>query len=79
MMNTSRSHERAEDLESITDRIRDGLKSGKYTLSELQGVLVDKTKVAARTTDEYVHDNPWAVVGIAAGVGLVLGLLMGRR
>ncbi len=34
---------------------------------------------ASKVTDEYVHENPWAVVGMAAGVGFLLGLLIGRR
>jgi len=34
---------------------------------------------ASKATDEYVRANPWAVVGAAAGVGFLLGLLIGRR
>ncbi|MBI3068591.1 MAG: DUF883 family protein [Betaproteobacteria bacterium] len=34
---------------------------------------------AARATDEYVHEHPWRAVGIAAGAGLIIGLLIGRR
>jgi len=30
-------------------------------------------------TDEYVHEHPWRSVGVAAGVGLIIGLLIGRR
>jgi ElaB/YqjD/DUF883 family membrane-anchored ribosome-binding protein len=41
--------------------------------------MLDRTKQAARVTDEYVHENPWKAVGIAAGVGLIVGLLIGRR
>ncbi|MGM0912853.1 MAG: DUF883 family protein [Pseudomonadota bacterium] len=29
--------------------------------------------------DRYVHDNPWTSIGIGAGVGIVIGLLIGRR
>ena len=36
-------------------------------------------KAAAKATDGYVHENPWKSVGIAAGVGLLLGMLIGRR
>ncbi|RJF97163.1 DUF883 family protein [Noviherbaspirillum saxi] len=46
---------------------------------EVQAVAVEKSKVAAESTDEFVHANPWKAVGIAAGAGLVLGLLMSRR
>jgi len=34
---------------------------------------------AAANADEYVHANPWQAVGAAAGVGLLLGLLLSRR
>jgi ElaB/YqjD/DUF883 family membrane-anchored ribosome-binding protein len=33
----------------------------------------------ARTTDTYVRDHSWAVIGAAAGVGLIVGLLSNRR
>ena len=42
-------------------------------------VLLAKTKAAARATDEYVHESPWTAIGIAAGAGLLIGLLIGRR
>ena len=42
-------------------------------------VMIDKTKQAARSTDEYVHEHPWKAVGVAAGIGLIIGLLIGRR
>jgi ElaB/YqjD/DUF883 family membrane-anchored ribosome-binding protein len=48
-------------------------------LSEAQDALVEKGKIAAQATDDYVHEKPWHAVGIAAGVGLVVGLLIGRR
>ena len=34
---------------------------------------------AARGIDEHVRSNPWAAVAIAAGVGLLLGLLLSRK
>ncbi|MNC94753.1 hypothetical protein D3C83_116900 [compost metagenome] len=33
----------------------------------------------AESVDDQVHKNPWAAVGIAAGVGLVVGILLTRR
>jgi len=49
-------------------------KAGKY-----QDQAVVKGKELARTTDVYVKDNPWRTVAVAAGVGLVLGVLLGRK
>jgi Mg/Co/Ni transporter MgtE len=40
---------------------------------------VDITRDAARATDAYIHKNPWQAIGVAAGIGLVVGLLTGRR
>jgi len=40
--------------------------------------LVDKAKAGAKAVDGYVHENPWKSVGIAAGVGVLIGLLLNR-
>ena len=67
------------DLQSLTSQIQEGIRSGKYSWREIQNAVMNKTKYAAETTDQYVHENPWKVVGIAAGLGLVIGLLMAPR
>jgi len=61
------------------ERIQATLASTKAKLIEAERALLEKTKQAARATDDYVHDNPWQAVGVAAGVGFLLGLLIGRR
>jgi ElaB/YqjD/DUF883 family membrane-anchored ribosome-binding protein len=48
-------------------------------MADAQDIVVEKSKAAAKVTDEYVHDNPWRAIGAAAGIGLVIGLLIGRR
>lgn len=61
------------------ERIQATLATTKAKLIDAERALLDKTKQAAKVTDEYVHDNPWQAVGVAAGVGFLLGLLIGRR
>ncbi len=61
------------------ERIQATLATTKAKLIDAERALLDKTKQAAKATDDYVHDNPWQAVGIAAGVGFLLGLLIGRR
>jgi len=39
--------------------------------------VVDKSRAAARATDEYVHENPWQSIGVAARVGAALGVVIG--
>jgi ElaB/YqjD/DUF883 family membrane-anchored ribosome-binding protein len=34
---------------------------------------------AGRSTNEFVHRNPWAAVGVASGIGLLAGFLMNNR
>ncbi len=51
----------------------------KERLSGIEEETLKHARVLAGEADEYVRGNPWRAVGIAAGVGLVLGLLMGRR
>jgi len=60
-------------------KVQASLDRAKRNLSELQEAAVDKAKAAGRATDTYVHDNPWQAIGIAAGVGLLLGVLVSRR
>jgi hypothetical protein len=46
---------------------------------DAQAAMLVKTKAAAKATDVYVHENPWHSVGMAASIGVVVGLLIGRR
>jgi len=68
--------DKAKDLRS---QVEAKLLNAKLRLQELQGQAMDRAKETARATDDYVHDNPWQAVGIAAVVGFVAGLLMNRR
>ena len=52
---------------------------GKDQIQHLEEQAVESCKAAARQADDYVRTKPWQAVGIAAGVGLVIGLLMNRR
>ncbi len=61
------------------ERIQESLRVAKDKLARVEDAVVDKTKAAARATDDYVHDHPWGAVGIAAAVGLVIGMLISRR
>ena len=63
----------------LREKLQAHLVNAKHGLADAQSVAIDKAKAAGRAADDYVHDNPWRSVGIAAGVGLVVGLLIGRR
>ena len=68
-----------EKVAAARARIQDSMDAAKIKLAQLSEVSAEKAKAAARATDDYVHENPWHAVGIAALVGLVLGTLISRR
>ena len=68
-----------EKVTAARERIQASLASAKVKLSEAERVALEQAKKAAKVTDEYVHENPWRAVGIAAVAGLVLGVLISRR
>jgi ElaB/YqjD/DUF883 family membrane-anchored ribosome-binding protein len=68
--------EKARDLRS---QVESKLLHAKLHLQEIEGAAVDRAKAAARATDDYVHDNPWQAVGVAAAIGFLVGLVVSRR
>ena len=68
-----------EKVSAARERIQASLATAKVKLTEAERAMLEKTKLAAKATDDYVHENPWQAVGIAAAAGLVLGVLISRR
>jgi len=68
-----------EKVANLRARVQARLHDAKVRLIHAEEVLISKTKAAAKATDAYVHESPWTAVGIAAGLGLLLGVLIGRR
>lgn len=67
-----------EKVSAARERIQDSLASAKARLAVAEEAMLEKTRQAARATDDYVHENPWRAVGIGAAVGLVVGMLISR-
>lgn len=68
-----------EAISSIRNKAMETLAGAKESLSGVEGKLVDKAKVVAEGADDFVHRNPWEAVGVAAGLGLLIGLFIRRR
>ena len=68
-----------EKIGVARERIQDSLHQAKVKLAETEAVLRERAQQVARDGEEYVRDNPWRAIGIAAGIGLVLGLILSRR
>jgi len=68
-----------ERIDGVRERAKASLKQAKARLVEAEGQAMEQVREAAASADEYVRENPWQAVGVAAGVGLLLGLLISRR
>jgi len=68
-----------EKMVDLRERIGERLQEAKLRIADAEAALVDRTKAAAHAADDYVNENPWQAVGIAAGAGLLLGLIIDRR
>jgi len=64
-----------EKVGEARKRLAAALESGK----ELYGRVRDRTVEKAKVVDETVHEHPYQAIGIAFGVGLLIGLLVNRR
>ena len=70
------SDDKVAEIRAKTEK---SLKAAKARIAETQSVVLAKTKEAAKVTDLYVHENPWKSIGVAASIGLVVGMLIGRK
>ena len=64
-----------EKISEIRSRLAAALESSKATYQQLQ----DKTVQAAKVTNRTIRDNPYQSIGIAFGVGLLIGVLVARK
>jgi len=69
----------ADKIAVARERMQDHLHTAKVKLADAEDMVIQGGKQAARATDDFVQENPWRAVGIGAGIGLVVGLLIGRR
>ena len=73
----------AEKGSALRASAEQNLAAARERLKELQNEALERGRLAAKATDEYVHENPWQSIGIVAAVaalaGFVAGLMMNRR
>jgi len=69
----------APEIARVRAKVKMAIAAAKSALSDGAAQVKGQARQVSRTTDTYVRDNPWQVVGIAAVVGIALGILMTRR
>jgi ElaB/YqjD/DUF883 family membrane-anchored ribosome-binding protein len=68
-----------EDAAKMRERLQARLHDARQRLATAQSAAMDRAKAAGQAADHYVHERPWQAIGMAAAVGLVIGVLIGRR
>lgn len=69
----------SEGTQVLRERLTERLSSARHGLAELQASASEKAKAAGRAADDYVHQHPWQAVALGAGIGVIVGMLIGRR
>ncbi|MBV8665180.1 MAG: DUF883 domain-containing protein [Burkholderiaceae bacterium] len=68
-----------EKADALRQKGIDMLESATAKAQELQTAAVETGKEIVETTDDFVRENPWKAVAIAAGVGMLIGVLIARK
>jgi ElaB/YqjD/DUF883 family membrane-anchored ribosome-binding protein len=64
-----------EKVAQARKRLADALESGK----EICGRVREKAVECSKATDEAVREHPYQAIGIALGVGAIIGYVLARR
>lgn len=64
---------------TLREKISPFLDSAKEGVSAVGHEVKERAAQVARKTDAYAHTNPWQIAGVAALVGLTVGVLATRR
>lgn len=68
-----------ENIDSVRARAEENLRRARVKLGEMEGDVLERTRAAAKATDQLVHENPWQSIALATAVGFLVGVMTGRR
>jgi ElaB/YqjD/DUF883 family membrane-anchored ribosome-binding protein len=67
------------DIAKVRAKVKIALAAAQSAMADTATQLRDQAQQVGRRTDTFVRDNPWQVIGIAAIVGLAVGIFASRR
>src|ERR1700689_5779149 len=67
------------DIAKVRAKVKIALTAAKSAVADTASQLRDQAQQVGRKTDMFVRDNPWQGIGIAALVGLAVGIFASRR
>jgi ElaB/YqjD/DUF883 family membrane-anchored ribosome-binding protein len=72
---TATAHIAEEKVVAARNRVAAAIQNGREVLDDLK----DKAIAGAKATDETIREHPYQSIGVALGVGVLLGYFLGRR
>lgn len=73
------ANQAGDKIQEVRVKAQESLNTARERLRTMEQDAVRKARALASEGDAYVHENPWMSIGIAAGAGLLIGLLLSRR
>lgn len=67
------------DVARVRAKVRIALAAAKSAVADTATQLRGQAQQVGKRTDSFVRDNPWQVIGVAAVIGLAVGILASRR
>jgi ElaB/YqjD/DUF883 family membrane-anchored ribosome-binding protein len=68
-----------ERIEKVRARAEESLRNARTRVQVASQDVQAAAQDAMREVDSQVRQNPWTAVGVAAAIGLVMGILIGRK
>jgi ElaB/YqjD/DUF883 family membrane-anchored ribosome-binding protein len=68
-----------EDLAKAKAQFKQRLRSAKSTVGDASDNILQQARKTAAVTNDYVHKQPWTVIGAGVAVSFLLGFLLSRR
>ena len=72
------ANQTGEKIAAARARAQESLRSAQIRLTAAGDEMTAQVRAAADAADDYVRDNPWQSLGIAAGIGFFFGILISR-
>jgi ElaB/YqjD/DUF883 family membrane-anchored ribosome-binding protein len=68
-----------ESLKTAKEKLECTISQAKDEMLRYQEIVIEKATDAGRSTNDYVHENPWRSIALGTGIGLLLGVIIARK
>jgi ElaB/YqjD/DUF883 family membrane-anchored ribosome-binding protein len=62
------------DVARLRTRVAGAIGDVRQAVGDTTDSLRERARMAVSVTDDYVHDRPWTAIGLAAAVGVIVGV-----